>query len=565
MCVFALLCLILMSCAPSKEEAELSLDPGTLISLEIVSDDKHERINLWMQDTSHAFVFLPSYAKMEDISLNLHTSEAVSIDGQAVTQGMNCGGLLSDHEYALKIGNHTKLQLCFVRSAGVPAIFINTESGEMEAVNADKKHKENASIVIYNDIGEVVYQTKEKDRIRGRGNWTWEQEKKPYNLYFDKTVNLFRLGESDRWVLLANALDETNLRNWLVYQMAGRMDMYEGFAPDCEFADLYLNGNYNGLYLLSEKVDPGENGLVIGEEDFLFALDSEERMSDMETAFLMNPGIAVEIKSPDPCDEKRLELLKSHLTEMQEAFLSENSDRAKTWSDYIDLNSWVGKYLVEEVFLNFDAGAQSQYFFWNREEDKIYAGPCWDYDNILGVFGYGMTPDCFLAQRIWKNKQQYTPWYGTLCEKEVFDVAVRETYKRSFLPALQAIMDNDLPEETARIKAAAQADRLRWPDLCKNKDSFQEAVSQMTDFMNRRIDFLNSAWIDGTEYCTITLKTKYGEYRFFCVTPGSVCKELPSPEDFGLSGVKQWSYEDSGEVFDYDTVITEDIVLYAAS
>ena len=85
----------------------------------------------------------------------------------------------------------------------------------------------------------------------------------------------------------------------------------------------------------------------------------------------------------------------------------------------------------------------------------------------------------------------------------------------------------------------------------------------MLDFLQRRIAFLNSAWINGDEYCTITLKTRFAQYRFYSVRPGSVCEDLPSPEEFDLQGVTQWRYEDTGKPFESGTVVWEDVKLFA--
>lgn len=287
-------------------------------------------------------------------------------------------------------------------------------------------------------------------------------------------------------------------------------------------------------------------------------------MSGMDSAFLLNQGIAVEIDHPNPCTQEEETVLKNHLLEMQGAFLQEEgAGSEQAWKEYIDLDSWARKYLVEEIFLNYDAGAQSQYFHWRMEDNKVYAGPCWDYDDILGVYGYGMTPRSFLARWTWKTHDQYTPWFGALWEKEEFAEYVKRLYRTEFLPELNLLIEKGIKKEADHIRTAANADRVRWPSLCKNHGSFQEAAEFMTDFLTQRRDFLTSAWIDNVEYCTITLKMPLGQYRYYCVVPGTVCRELPTPESFGLEGVKYWTYEDTGDIFFYDTMIREDLVLYA--
>lgn len=549
--VIMMLAALLCSCGGEKT------DPAGVLSVEVRTDAGPETIGLWMADEDHAFVFLPSYAERETAFFRLDTDKKITLDGTELSDGMDCGGFLPGQEYELKIGGGKPQKITFMNSSNIAAMYISIEESALEAVHADKKHKENAVITLYNADGSIDYRGGESDRIRGRGQWSWEQDKKPYNLYLDKPADLLGLGEAKRWTLLANAIDETNLRNWLVYSFADRVGQYEGFSQDCEFVDLYLNGQYNGLYLLCEKVEIAENRLNTGEDDFVFSLDAADRIDTMESAFVLNPGVAVEIDNPDPCTQAQQAELHKHLLEMQSVLLQDGD----AWREYIDMDSWARKYLIEEIFLNFDAGAQSQYFFLSREDGLVYAGPCWDYDNILGVNGYGMTPECFLAQRTWKTREQYTPWYGALWAKEDYSDYVKELYRREFLPVLREYQDGMIAGTADRIKDAAQADRQRWPDLSKNLDSYEDAVAFLQDFLARRIDFLNSAWISGDPYCTITLKTLGGQYRFFCVRPGTVCENLPTPEDFMVEGETQWYYEDTKEPFDYDTVITEDIDL----
>ena len=552
----------LSACSGGADESAAVLSDA--LSVTVSADGVTERISLWMPDETHAFAFLPSCAGPESAVFELHTTERVLLDGKRLRSGDTGSGFAVNEPLELNAGRFGAVSFRFVQSSGTASMFIDTESGGMEAVHADKKTKEECRITLFDQNGKINYASGDGDQIRGRGHWTWEQEKKPYNLYLDEAADLLGLGASRHWTLLANAMDETNLRNWMVFHLADEVAPYGGFSQGCEFTDLYLNGQYAGLYLLCEKVEFGETRLDAPDGTVLFSLDAAYRMDDMDTAFLMNPGIAVEIDEPSDAGAEEAERLKAQLLEMQEAFLAEEGppDGGKIWSDYIDPDSWARKYLIEEIFLNYDAGAQSQYFFEDPEDGRIYAGPCWDYDNILGVYGDGLTPECFLAQRIWKTAEQYTPWYGSLWKKGTFSEYARTLYETEFLPALTRLEADVIPQEAERIRPAAEADRLRWPDLFKTYATFDEAVDGTLAFLDRRIRFLNSAWIDGTEYCTVALTGPYIEYRYFCVEPGTVCRDLTTPEDLGLAGAV-WRYADTGELFAEDTVIREDVVLEA--
>ncbi len=537
--------------------------------LRVFSDGHEETVKPWRKDNEHICIFLPSYTKLEDVVVELCTTKKIIISGIRLSQGMTLRPFLFDQEYDLLVGPGSPLKLQFVPSAGVAAMFIQTESGGMDSVHTDKSKKESARIRLYTLDGIVDYQTKKADQIRGRGNSTWDYAKKPYNVYLGQSADLLHLGEAKHWVLLANAIDETNLRNWLVYNFADRIGQYNGFSPGCEFVDLFLNGEYRGLYLLCEKTEIAKNRLDVGKNTVLFNLDSERRMADLDNPFLLNQGSAVEIKSPDPCSPELQELLKTHLLEMQNAFQDNDQEnlrrQMKVWSDYIDVDSWARKYLVEEIFQNYDAGFLSQYYFWNRADDKIYAGPCWDYDNILGLQGFWMSPQNFLAQRVWPDWETYTPWNAALWEKEEFREYVIRMYREEFLPELSSFLETEFSQKASQIKQAAETDRLRWSKFGKHQESYEEAVSVMLDYLSRRESFLNSAWLDGAEYCTVMIKLYpvHWRYLYYSVQPGTRFVDLPDTEKYGLKGVPYWLVEETGQPFDPETIITEDIVLYA--
>ena len=91
--------------------------------------------------------------------------------------------------------------------------------------------------------GKTDYQG-ELDEISGRGSGTWFFEKKSYNLKLNGSADLLGMGAGKKWALLANVIDESQLRNKLIYDFAREIGSYSGFAPNCEHVDVYLNGTY---------------------------------------------------------------------------------------------------------------------------------------------------------------------------------------------------------------------------------------------------------------------------------------------------------------------------------
>ena len=100
---------------------------------------------------------------------------------------------------------------------------------------------------------------------------------------------------------------------------------------------------------------------------------------------------------------------------------------------------------------------------------------------------------------------------------------------------------------------------LRWNELFGGRTS-EQAVTEMTQFFKRRIAFLRSAWIDGTQYCTLTLRHPV-KYEYISVPPGTVCTEFPQPQGLDLPEKTIWLRADTGEPFDPQSVIDEDVTL----
>ena len=172
---------------------------------------------------------------------------------------------------------------------------------------------------------------------------------------------------------------------------------------------------------------------------------------------------------------------------------------------------------------------------------------------------FPFSPDCFLAQRSSLNESQFLPWYGALWQKDLFRSRVQELYRTEFLPEVEHLMSDTIPELTERLQTATEMNRIRWYDVGDTETS----IAELKDYLEKHVAFLNSAWIDGVSYHTLTLKRWPGDvYFYYCVPDGMACPELPTPEDFGGEG-EIWFREDNGEIFDKGEPVEADLTLTA--
>ena len=160
----------------------------------------------------------------------------------------------------------------------LPVVYINTENG---ASIVSKEDYINADLIIqgnetYNSGTTTLYNG--VTEIRGRGNSTWAQPKKPYKLKLDKKTDVFGMGKNKHWVLLANYLDESLLRNTLAYDLSGNMGMNQ---MSTVFVDVILNGQFIGNYQFCEQVRVDSTRIDVFDWEG-FCEDSADVIADAE-------------------------------------------------------------------------------------------------------------------------------------------------------------------------------------------------------------------------------------------------------------------------------------------
>lgn len=582
--IFILLFTLFLLCGAllisSYERLSSTASPTEAVSFVVTSNGSSKAISLWSEDEETYYVFLPSYADLSQVKARLKSRNAVHVDGCLLTDQTTCDrfDLNTPYTFTLDSQPDAELTLEFIRSDNVSTMFVDTQSGSMDAINTETGFShdvfESGTMTLFTEDGSIDY-AGTLNAISGRGYSSWMNPKKPYNITFSKKADLLGMGAAKKWVLISNLLDVTNLRNKIIYDFAGQIGLTT--SPQCELVDLYLNGEYAGLYLLSEKVEIDEERVNISNSDgditggYLFGMQLPGRLSTLKNAFQTENGQVFEVKGN--CNEERLAYLSRTVQGLENAILAEDGmdpDTGKSWLDYIDLDSWVKKYLIEEVFENQDADAASQFFYKDADsvDPKIYAGPIWDYDYALGNGDRSVhNPNCFIARRLWKKEGVYTPWYGALYEKEIFFNRMTEIYETQFLPLLQELVDGKIEEMAAEIAPATTMNRLRWDSWLSRYGDLQiseRSAAAMRNFLSQRVNFLNSAWIDGVDYCTVCLDESDGtEYLYYTVVRGQYFEDLIEYEDTEMRHFLGWYDAESNQLFDPTQPITQDISLYA--
>lgn len=269
--------------------------------------------------------------------------------------------------------------------------------------------------------------------IRGRGNFSWIdiQDKKSYRIKFAEKTNLLGqgAGPARSWTLVAIHCDKSLLRNAAAYKLADSLSGID-YSSSIRFAELYLNGEYQGVYQVSEQmqvqdyrinVDDTVEGYDIG---FLVELDKLA-----EDVIITDGFNTYEVKS-DTRTSEQLAFIEGYITDSYYAVLSGNKADVE---ELIDLDSVVDTYIVEEVFKNLDVGWGSFYMY-RDVGGKLFFGPVWDFDLAGGnADANDRNPSFPLPEYIYVGSGSYGysqqhSWFIELCRTDWFNEMVKKRW-----------------------------------------------------------------------------------------------------------------------------------------
>ena len=261
-------------------------------------------------------------------------------------------------------------------------------------------------------------------KIRGRGNSTWNFPKKSYQFKFDDKYNLFDMPEDKKWLMLANYSDKTMIRNAIAFEL-GYLSSLD-WSPGFHFAEVSINGESKGLYQFTEKVETGDSNRVkIGDEGYLLEVDQLDRIDDDDIAFWTNKKLLFVVKDPDlEWGSIELEEIESYVNETENILYGETfKDPDLGYSKYIDVDSFVDWYIINEISKNNDAIFLSSVYMNYISGGKLKMGPIWDFDIAFGNINYNNNEK---IDGFWVKNAL---WIERLFEDEKFINKVKTRYK----------------------------------------------------------------------------------------------------------------------------------------
>ena len=433
-----------------------------------------------------------------------------------------------------------------VETDGISSLFIDVKTGDIDKVNADeyKNEKARALLQVIDEKGNADLE--EYASIKGRGNTSWRfYEKKPYNIRFDSDVSILGMSEDKHWALLANEVDGTEIDNALVYDFARKLDL--SYVPDYRYTNVYIDGKYNGLYLLSERIEVSNTRLDLKRDSsYLLEIDLNAKHDLLDNYFISEGNNLVEIHYPQIVSDSFLAVIENEVNDFEAALKDLESDR---WKEMIDIDSFARVYLIDELFENVDGGYCSV-FFYKGDDGKLVRGPLWDYDRC---FGYSARQIMAGNARKYGNQlsDSYNYW---LLKREEFKDRVRQIYEKEFLPVLQDYGYARIDEIQRLISSSYNADCIRW-DREENIDSYKK----IQPFLEQRSLFLSDYFENEDRYVKLQIEDELHYLNNFILEKGSSIYDAYDL-DKGLLNTILYEKE-SGEVFNKDRAVYDDLCL----
>lgn len=517
------------------------------VSVEVPVGDGSEMLESWYHDGCY-YVFLPGFADPDQAKLVTGAHTQVFIQGEQVNDDTTCGAFPFYEELEITYsawGENRQETIFFCQSANVPTLYIDTASGNMDYIHAEKGNAESGSLRLYTAEGELDCSAR-IESIKGRGNSTWDRPKNPYSLDLKQGEDLLGMGKAQRWVLLANYWDETNFANKMVSDFASAVGC--AYTPECQWVDLYLNGSYGGLYLISERNEVDPQRIDIPKDNsFLISREMKKRAVGRNYAsFVSDRGVFMRIHHSGIPEDRIRGIWQSAEDAI---YAPDGMDPAtgRHWQDLIDLDSWVRQYLLWEVFMDWDASGLSAFFYYDADTDRVFAGPVWDMDLILSNH-HDYPRNAIAAGRKYLRDPNQESLFYTMYQKDVFHQRVKELYRQVYRPLLVELEESGMDTYLAQSLTAAEMNSIRWENLDAGT-----AVQTMKQHLRERIAFLDDYWENEEAYCYIDLNdsTVGTQWRRFAVRRGESADFLPT---YSIP----WVDCETGEPFDITQPVTRD-------
>lgn len=394
---------------------------------------------------SGRYLFLPSEADITDIRLfSEKEGQTVRFSENGLTYlDLSFRGILPKDSYVTNV--HTvnnfgaveeSFSLTIMQGSGIGSLYFNSSEPDKYGrlwIDRSKDNRSSGTAIVTDKDGRLLNPGEKKQVVEdfhGRGFTSWRDPKKSYQIKFDKKVSFIDgAADAKKWILLAQYKDPLRMNDKIVKDICSEVS--DRFSPREIWVNFYYDGEYRGVYLLSEKIEVKSGRVdIIDMEEYYESIDEtyggsfdlRNENNDYDMPYQFNDGLSdpeklggyliemnksswdeyngfsvlagdtlygINIKSPELSSRYSVKYISEYFQEFTDAVCKSNYSGMNPatglyYYDYCDLDSLVDSYLIQCITSEFDSFSRSQFFYKDADE-KMIAGPVWDMDLAFGT------------------------------------------------------------------------------------------------------------------------------------------------------------------------------------
>ena len=508
------------------------------------------------------YLFLPSSADLTKLSLTFvtePTSDRIALSGNKGTVYWSSSVDLTAvadvdaagyREITASVGTGQTMTFRVMQASPISTVYLTSSNSAQgrDWVDRDKKNITTGSMSMVSADGGSIY-SGELKQIKARGNSTFTYtDKKSYQIKLNTASDL--LGNQEQvktWVLLASYFDATQMHDKLMKDLAAKLGL--AYTASCNWVNLYYDGEYRGVYLLSEKNSVGAASVAITDMEEAYKAQNPSYGDNMSTGLSQNAygqqfqytkglqepanitggylielnydkwdeasgfktrqGVAFNVKSPEWCGDAAMKYISEYYqafedavyaTDKTGAYTGYNASTGKYFYDYVDMDSLVKVFLLQELALNCDGFISSVYFY-KDADGKMFAGPIWDQDMTFGT-GWSKYNDASIVDYHYLAK--------ALIQIPAFKTAVVKYYSSTFAPAVREWLGNNgtIAHQYNLLKDSAAMNYTLWdyirignPEVAGHiwqGASYESVVADMTSWIEARLSVMDKRFAQQT-------------------------------------------------------------------
>lgn len=352
-----------------------------------------------------------------------------------------------------------------------------------------------------------------------RGNTSRAFSKSSYKIEWideknqEKEVSVMGMPKAEEWALYAPFIDKTMLRNYMWMNISANI---MGYAPNVRFCECYIDGEYKGVFVMMETIEQSNNRVNISNYDtndrvipYILKMDTrgeeEKSLRTFSTySFHLDDGTGLSVLYPnlrDLTEEVKTQIAKEISKFERSLYSYDFQDSKKGYKKYIDVDSWVDYYIIQEFLVNNDMSSRSTYLYKDKG-DKLKMGPVWDFNNVCDnylAFQFDTEGFEFAENKIWYNMLLRDEEFVRKVQrryKELRKTYLNEEYLIKYIDDTIAYLGDSIDRNYEiwgyTFKRENQIGFIEYLyPVERNPQSYEEAVEQYKNFLIER-----GKWLD---------------------------------------------------------------------